>query len=231
MQNRPMTAQDIARDSQTLEEASRRAEGAPRANDAPIQFPTWRYARDGRTAIVSSPQELEELEADGGGWQDHPHPAGTQFIPDGTRTFEAPVGTVDARGAAARVDRPQPEVALTSALPRNEAGSIPGQQAERVQRQMRQQGQTSESPMAAEMARLQSRIEELERENGNLKVQQKKAANTDRKTGVDKRSAGSKKAKADARKVAKRQSDAEKQAAAEEEAERQSAIRRDAEDQ
>lgn len=188
------TAQEVGRDSQTLEEASRRQEGLPREQPkGAIQFPTWRYAKDGRTKIVNDPLELEELEADGGDWRDAPHPADTQFVPNGTRTFEAPVGTVGPRGEIARLDRPGPEVAVTTALPRNVAGSVPSEFALDEQRRAEStRGGSSVHPTQGVIARLQTRIQELERENGDLKTAAQKAKHTD-KSGKDSRSASAKK--------------------------------------
>lgn len=166
----PTTAFEETQESHTAEEASRRAEGHPRTLDDVIEFPTWRYAADGRTAIVNSPQQLEELEEDGGDWQDRPHPAKTEFVPNGVRTFAAPVGSVDPRGAIARTDRPLPELALTTALPRNVQESVPSTQAETRQRQAAQVNRQADSPLSAELSRLSARIDALERDNRDLRA-------------------------------------------------------------
>jgi hypothetical protein len=208
----------INKEAQTVDEARTRidTERAVRPPDAALQFPTWRYAKDGRTAVVESPQALEELEADGGDWRDAPHKADTEYVPGGVRTFAGPVGAVDARGAAARYDRPTSEVALTTALPKNEAGSVPSDQAELRQRQAQSPDKATSSPTEAIMARMQARIDELERENGDLKVKARKAANTDDK-GQDKRTST-----ADSRAEAREEAEISEEIKARRDAERQS---------
>lgn len=208
---------EAAHDSDSIYEAVRRQEQAAPPERKGIQYPTWRYCSDGRAQIVSDPFELEQLEATGGEWADKPFPAETEFIPNGFRTFAGPVGTVDARGAAARIDRPGPEVALTTALPRNVQGSVPSSQAETRQRQavVGSTGRTDADPSQAVIARLEARISELERQLGDSKVAQNKARHTDPKTGVDKRQAGAKQAQADARETAKRHAEADQKAEAE----------------
>jgi hypothetical protein len=162
------------RDSQDTNEGRRRQDDAlPDPQDQkPIQFPTWRFAEDGRTAIVTSPQELEELEADGGNWQDAPHPAPTEFVPGANRTFASPVGTVDPLGAASRLDKPAMEIGLTTPLPANVAGSVPqGEVDVRRGQAASTQGVGLSSGMQAEQKRMEAEIERLRRENEQLKAQ------------------------------------------------------------
>lgn len=205
--NRPTTALEETRESQSLGEASRRAEGHPKLapDDDRVEYPTWRFAADGRTTIVNSPQELEELEAGGGDWQDKPHPAGTEFVPNAVRTFASPVGTVDPRGAIARTDRPLSELALTTALPRNVAESVPSGEGEARQRQANAGQRHVPLPSEGAMARLQARVGELERENGDLKRKHatQRAAPAPKKSHKKKKSSGD--ARTDARQQAEEQ--------------------------
>lgn len=212
---------EITRDSDTVEEARTRIDAVQAVRQAgPIQFPTWRYAKDGRTAVVTSPQELEELEADGGDWKDAPHPAGTEFPADGIRTFAGPVGAVDARGAAARYDRPSSEVALTTALPRNVAGSSPSDQAETRQRQAQSPDKPAGSPMQGEVARLQSENDRLQQENSDLKKKQSQQKSGDTTPRGDDQ--------ADARAVAREEAAIREEAQGREKAERESKAQTDA---
>lgn len=226
---------EAGRDSQTLDEARTRQDAAIRKASGIIEFPTWRYCTDGRAAIVNDPIELKELEATGGGWADRPFPAGTEFVPDGHRTFAAPVGTVDARGAAARTDRPTTEVALTTALPRNVVGSVPSGNAESVQRQQRlgASGTAMTGPTQAILAKMQAQIEELQRSNRDLQVKLTKQQNTDAK-GQDRRAATAKKqtpkdkAKTDARVKARQEAEVQQRAENAERAEAQTQAVNDA---
>jgi hypothetical protein len=160
----------------------------------PVQYPTWRFAKDGRSQIVHSPDELKELEADGGDWRDAPHPAGTEYVPGGMRTFAAPVGTVDPRGAAARLDKPASEVALTTALPKNEAGSVPSDKAHQ--------------PTAAQTVADRDRVRAQEDEEKRQKADAEAAAR-----GRDAQAKADKEAAKEAEKAAEQQRKADEKAA------------------
>lgn len=219
---------EAGRDSQTLDEARTRQDAAIRKASNIIEFPTWRYCSDGRSAVVNDPLELKELEATGGSWADRPFPAGTEFVPDGHRTFAAPVGTVDARGAAARIDRPTTEVALTTALPRNVVGSVPSASAESTQRLQRQgaSGKAMTSPTETILAKMQAQIADLQQANRDLQVRLTKQQQTDAK-GQDRRAANAKKqtakdkARTDARVKARQEAEVEQRAQNAERAEAQ----------
>jgi hypothetical protein len=197
------TKSEALRDSQDTNEGRRRQdEGRPDpGQDKPVVFPTWRFAKDGRTAIVTSPQELEELEADGGDWKDAPHPADTEMLPTQVRTFAAPVGAVDHMGGPARYDKPVGEVGLTTPIALNAAGSVPQSESEVRRGQAATlsggglQGQGLHSTITPEVKRLEAENDQLKRqlEQAQAKSSTPKGSGA-KKSAKSAKSAGGKKA-------------------------------------
>lgn len=72
---------DVSREAETIDEASSRQEALKQRFPQSLQYPSWIYCDDGRSQIVNSEQEADEVKASGGDWQEEPYPEHPAIAP------------------------------------------------------------------------------------------------------------------------------------------------------
>lgn len=72
---------DISREAETIDEASSRQEALAQRFPQSLEYPAWIYCDDGRSQVVNSEDEANEVKASGGNWQEEPYPEHPSVAP------------------------------------------------------------------------------------------------------------------------------------------------------